>query len=150
MTERVFVDTNVIVYAADPTAPEKQSRAKTVMTCLLEEPNSTISTQVMQEFYSVATRGRTPKLAPEVAEQVVHDLGALRVVGIDAQTVFGAVSRARRRQMSIWDALIVQSAVESACTVLLTEDLTHGEVIDGVRVVNPFQGDEDEVLALFA
>ena len=150
MTDRVFVDTNVVVYAADTTAPEKRGRATAVMRCALEGSNSTISTQVLQEFYSVATRGTTPKLAPQDAEQVVRDLGTLRVVGIDTRTVLGAITRSRRRQMSLWDALIVQSAVESGCTVLLTEDLSHGEVIDGVRVVDPFQGDEDEVLALFA
>ena len=149
MTERVFVDTNVIVYTADLTAPQKRSRATAVMRRALQGSDAAISTQVLQEFYVVATRGPIPKLESESAETVVRDLGTLRVGLIDVQTVLGAVARAKRRQMSLWDALIVQSAVEGGCTVLLTEDLTHGEVIDGVRVVDPFQGDEGEVLALF-
>jgi len=150
MTERVFVDTNVIVYTADPDAPAKQRRATAVMQRAFGAPGGTISPQVMQEFYSVATRGSHPRMPHDAAERMVRDLATLRVALVDAQTVLRAVERTGRRQISIWDALIVQSAVESACTVLLTEDLSHGEVIDGVRVVDPFQGPEDEVLALFA
>ena len=150
MTERVFVDTNVVVYAADPAAPRKQRRAAVVMEQVFASPLATISTQVMQEFYAVATRGSRPRMKHDVAEEVVRDLSTLRVVLLDAQSVLRAVERSGSRSISIWDALIVQSAVESACTVLLTEDLTHGEEIDGVRVVDPFQGDEQEVLALFA
>ena len=149
MTDRCFVDTNVFVYAADPDAPEKQRRAGALLESVFGAPGATISPQVMQEFYSVATRGEPPKLSHDAAEQIVRDLSSLRVAHVDARTVLRAVERVGRRSISIWDSLIVQSAVESACTVLLTEDLTHGEEIDGVRIVDPFQGDEEEVLALF-
>ena len=150
MTARCFVDTNVVVYATDGSEPAKWERASRIMQAVWASRTATLSTQVLQELYAVTTRGQAPMLTREDAEEVVRELGSLRVVGIDVQTVCAAVARARRRRMSIWDALIVQSAVESACTVLLTEDLTHGEEIDGVRVVDPFQGDEQEVLALFA
>ena len=71
MTERVFVDTNVVVYAADPAAPRKQRRAAVVMEQVFASPVATISTQVMQEFYAVATRGSRPRMKHDV---VAHGL----------------------------------------------------------------------------
>ena len=149
MTATLFVDTNVFLYTVDELDPAKQQRATWLLAELAERAHCVISTQVLQEFYATVTRRLNRLMTASVAEAAVHQLARLDVRSIDARTVLGAVARAGSRQWSLWDALIVQSAVESGCSVLLTEDLTHGEVIDGVRIVDPFQGDEDEVLALF-
>ena len=149
MTAKLFVDTNVLVYTADGGEVVKRARALAVLDAAWQRGGCVVSTQVLQEYFVNVTRKVPTPLSPEEAEQAMRKLTTLTVIGIDARSVLGAIARSRRRQMSLWDALIVQSAVESACTVLLTEDLSHGEVIDGVRVVDPFQGDEDEVLALF-
>lgn len=149
MTATLFVDTNVFVYAVDDRFPEKQGRAAATLRAAGKRGRCVISTQVLQEYYATVTRKMNPRMPPVAAAESTRRLTALDVRGIDAKTVLAAIQRAGSGQISIWDALIVQSAVESGCSVLLTEDLTHGEVIDGVRVVDPFQGDEEEVLALF-
>ena len=149
MTATLFVDTNVFVYAVDARVVGKQARAAALLQAICTRCRCVISTQVLQEYYAAVTRKLDPPMSHEAAAASTRQLATLDVRAVDAQTVLAAIRRTGSRSISIWDSLVVQSAVESACTVLLTEDLTHGEVIDGVRVVDPFQGDEDEVLALF-
>ena len=149
MTATLFVDTNVFVYAVDPRVRKKQARAAVVLRAICANFRVVVSTQVLQEYYATVTRKLEPPMSHDAAAVSTRQLTTLDVRAVDAQTVLGAIRRAGARSVSIWDSLIVQSAVESGCTLLLTEDLSHGEVIDGVRVVDPFQGDEDEVLALF-
>ena len=150
MTATLFVDTNVFVYAVDPRVRKKQARAAVLLRAICANCRVVVSTQVLQEYYATVTRKLEPPMSHDAAAESTRQLATLDVRAVDAQTVLGAIRRAGARSVSIWDSLIVQSAVESACTVLLTEDLSHGEVIDGVHVVDPFQGDDDEVLALFA
>jgi predicted nucleic acid-binding protein len=149
MTATLFVDTNVFVYAVDPRVAGKQRRAAALLRAVCANCRCVVSTQVLQEYYAAVTRKLDPPMPSDAAARSTRQLTALDVRAVDARTVLAAIERVGSRSISIWDSLIVQSAVESGCTVLLTEDLTHGEVIDGVRVVDPFRGDEDEVLALF-
>lgn len=149
MTETLFVDTNVFVYAVDSRVPGKQGRAAGVLRAACTDCRCVISTQVLQEYYAAVTRKLDPAMSAADAKRSTRQLATLDVRAVDARTVLAAIERAGSRSISIWDSLIVQSAVESGCTVLLTEDLSHGEVLDGVRIVDPFQGEEEEVLALF-
>jgi predicted nucleic acid-binding protein len=133
----VFVDTNVVVYAHDHGAGPKQQKARDV----LEQTAGSlvVSTQVLSEFYWVATRKLTPPLPqPEAAEAVEH-LAALPVVTTTAGSVLSAIATARNETLSLWDALIVEAAATGGCELLLTEDLQHDRVIRGVRVENPFR-----------
>jgi len=137
MIERSFLDTNVLVYAFDEDSPEKQKRAQ----LLLERAavgQAWISPQVLQEFYVATTRKLARPLTHEDAERAVAGLAALPVASVDESSVLAAIARVGRLSISLWDAMIVQAAVESGCRVLLTEDMQHDQEIDGVRISNPF------------
>ncbi len=136
---RVFLDTNVLVYAFDNDEAAKQERAREI---LQDAGNAdvvyVISTQVLQEFYSVVTRKLSSRLSEEDAERAVWGLAHLPVVSADTQLVLTAIALSRQHQLSLWDALILRAAEKADCSRLLTEDLQDGLQIGRVRVENPF------------
>jgi predicted nucleic acid-binding protein len=136
--ERRFLDTNVLVYLFDADSPEK----KATITGLFERDGASglliLSTQVLQEFYVVITRKLARPLSPEVAEHAVRNFATLPVRQVTPALILSAIRRSIESRLSFWDALIVETAIDAGATVILTENLHHGQVIDGVRVVNPF------------
>jgi predicted nucleic acid-binding protein len=132
-----FFDTNVLVYLFDRSAAAKQKRARALLAELA--PAIVISTQVLQEFYVTTTAKLTPPLSPEDAESQVRNFSAFDVVAIDVALVRSAISLSREHKLSLWDALIVESARARGCTRLLTEDLQHGREFGRLRVENPFR-----------
>lgn len=108
--------------------------ARTVLTDQPEE--IIISTQVLSEFFWVATRNL--KLDPRVAREGVRQMAMLRVVAVDHRLVLRATDTALNTRLSIWDALIVEAAATAGSDHLLTEDLDDGQIIRDVRIVNPF------------
>lgn len=138
MTERSFVDTNVLVYRIDRADQGKQERARQVIEDAA--PGSlVISTQVLQEFYAVATRKLAQPLDEEDAAAAVRHLSELPVVSSDAAFVNAAIGISRFERLSIWDALVVQAAVVGGCDRILSEDLADGVLLRGIRVENPFR-----------
>lgn len=140
MSDRIFVDTNVLVYAFDDGEPTKKQRALEVLAAAGEHGRAVISTQVLQEFYATVTRKLERPLPAVQAEAALGKLAILPTVLIDTHLVLAAVRFSRRHRVSIWDALIVQAAVEGACDTLLTEDLQAGWRVDGLEVRDPFAG----------
>jgi predicted nucleic acid-binding protein len=137
MTASAFVDTNVVVYAFDDDEPDKQEQARD----LLSDPGDVrlvLSTQVLAEFFVTVTRKLARPLDADPARQAVAALSELPVVGADAELVLAGIDLADRYQLSVGDGLVVQAAVVSGCDTILTEDLTDGSVLAGVRVQNPF------------
>ncbi len=132
---RVFVDTNVIAYRFDGSEPDKQARAEMV---LGQDEDFVVSTQVMLELHSVLTRRLAPRWSATDARAVLDDLAKLHVVTADARLVLRAAATSERHQLSVWDAMIVEAAVESGCSELWSEDLATDSHIRGVLVVNPF------------
>jgi predicted nucleic acid-binding protein len=137
MTEPIFVDTNVWVYAVDAADPVKRSRALEVTAPALRR-DLVISTQVLTEFYAVVTRKLAKPVSMEGAEAMVRQLSALPVVAIDGSLVVAAVAASRQWQISIWDALIVRAAEIAGCRRVLSEDLGDGTTYGSVVVENPF------------
>lgn len=135
---RSFFDTNVLVYLFDHDAPKKQRRAEQVLQDEVSGGRAVLSTQVLQEFYVTVTRKLAKPLAAEDAERAVRKLALLPVVQIDAPLVLAAISRSQGLPLSFWDALIVEAANSSGAQKLLTEDLQHGQRIDGLEIHNPF------------
>ncbi len=135
MNDRIFIDTNVFVYAASPA----DSRFATAVELLRE--GGRISVQVLNEFANVARR-KLRRNWPEVLE----GLAAIRVVCPDplpltAATHETAMRIAAQAGIGIYDSLIVAAALEGGCVTLLTEDLQNGRTFAGqLTVRNPFQG----------
>jgi predicted nucleic acid-binding protein len=136
MTEPVFVDTNVWVYAVDTADPAKRERALKAI-----EPaqgrDVVVSTQVLAEFYAVVTRKLSVPVPPDEAEAMVHQLLALPVVAVDASLVATAIAGSREWQISIWDALIIRAAEVAGCRRVLSEDLADGRTYGSIVVENP-------------
>ena len=138
MSERVFVDTNVFVHAEDQDEPAKRATAQQLIQRLAAEERAVVSTQVLSEYVVAARRKLGLSLA--ACRQAVLVMCQLHVVSIRPEHVLGAIDLASMHSLSFWDALIVRVASASGCGRLLTEDLNHGQVIDGVHVENPFRG----------
>jgi predicted nucleic acid-binding protein len=137
MTAPVFVDTNVLVYAVDTAEAGKHRAAAEWRAELWRSRRGRTSYQVLQEFYVQVLR-KAPKKA-EAARAEIRDLFAWEPVAVDSSVLEAAWGLQEPFSLSSWDALIVAAAQVADCPFLLTEDLTHGQALDGVRVVSPFR-----------
>lgn len=138
MTAPVFVDTNVFVYLHDHADSEKQARAREWVEFLVSRRAGRLSVQVLQELYAVLTRKVRPAFEASVARSIVRDLASWQPLPADIAVLERAWNLERRHSLSWWDALIVAAAQTNRCGVLLTEDLQDGQVLDDLRVINPF------------
>jgi predicted nucleic acid-binding protein len=139
MSDRIFLDTNVFVYALSKSVPSKQVIASGLIKQAIESGKGTISFQVVQEFFNVAFRRFTPPMALAEAEQL---LAVTFRPLLAVQSSFGLYVRAlqltRNHSISWYDSLLIAAALESDCGVFYTEDLQHGQKFSDLRVVNPF------------
>jgi len=136
--ERVFLDTNVLVYLFDEDSPAKQARAREVFAAHARSGGIVTSPQVMQELYVTVTRKLARPLAPEAALAAATHLTAFPLVPVDGATVLRAIHLHQSASLSFWDALIVQAALEGNCKRVLSEDLQHGRRFGDLVVENPF------------
>jgi predicted nucleic acid-binding protein len=132
---KVFLDTNILVYAADGSDPKKQKKAQAVVKQIRQDGNGVISTQVMQEFFAVALRKL--KLVPLDAKKLTMTLNDFEVLPMTPELVEQGMDLTILHQFSFWDALIVAAAKEGRCSKVLTEDFQAGRRISGVTIENP-------------
>lgn len=130
-----FVDTNALVYVFDDDSPRKQKVARELLD--KKADRIVMSTQVLSEFYVTVTRKLGRPLAINRAIEVLDALCELPVHTPGTETVRSAVRRSIRSQVSYWDALIIETALAAGATILLTEDLQHGQKFGRLRVTNP-------------
>ncbi len=133
---RSFLDTNILLYCDDRADSRKQAIAVKSWTQLRLSGEGVISIQVLQEYFLNATRKLS--LDPALARRRLEQHAQFQVVIPSVSLVLAAIDLTRLVQISFWDALIVEAARSASCEQLLTEDLQHGQIISGVRVVNPF------------
>ena len=135
-----FFDTNVLVYPFDDDSPRK----KVAVQQIFKKDNSAgyilFSTQVLQELYVTLTRKTQARCTPDQAIQYLQDLAEWPLFEVDYSAILRAAELSRDAQLSFWDALIVVAAARSGAARLYTEDLSHGQEILGVAIVNPFHG----------
>lgn len=138
MTAPCFVDANVFVYALDSTEPFKNELALALLTRLWSEQRACTSVQAINEFYAVATRKLSHVVPREAALAQMEDLLEWNPLPIDSALLRQARSIESRYKLNWWDCLIVAAARAQNCAILYTEDLQHGGIYDGVKVINPF------------
>lgn len=141
MSDKYFVDTNILLYARDAAQPIKQPVAERWLEMLWRERAGRISFQVLQEYYVNATQKLKPGLAKEIARQDVRSLLLWTPVRTDAALLESAWTLTDRFGFSWWDAQIVAAARFSQCSVLLSEDMQHRMNVDGTVIINPFASD---------
>ena len=138
MNDRIFIDTNVLVYLFDNDSPDKQKRAEEILSDSSKRGKISISTQVIQEFYVVVTKKLDRPLAPDQAYKAVQEISSFSVVQIDTELIFFAIQMSQNNKISFWDSLIIQSAISGGAKKLYSEDLQQGRSFGNLEIENPF------------
>jgi len=131
-----FFDTNVIVYALDASSDPRHPMADELVARHLLDGTLWISTQVLQETYSALVTKKG--VAGATVLEGLRAFAPQRIVGATPGSVLRALDLGLSHRLSVWDALIVQAALDAGCTTLLSEDLQHGRRFGRLEVVNPF------------
>jgi predicted nucleic acid-binding protein len=133
---KAFLDANILVYAQDRDSAAKRRRSREVIAALAEAGTGVISTQVLQEFYVAVTRKLG--VAPLAAKSVLQTFKVFEIVQTSPDLIDSAIDGSVLNGIAFWDALIVAAAAASGCAIVYSEDLNAGQVIQGVRIENPF------------
>jgi predicted nucleic acid-binding protein len=139
MADKYFVDTNILLYAHDPSAGAKRDRARQVVEHLWQTGQGVLSTQVLQELCFNLRRKVAIPLNVDEIRQLIQDYLSWEVVVNTPESVMRALEIEVRYKISFWDALVVQAAESSGAAVLYSEDLAAGQKYGGIRVVNPLK-----------
>ncbi|HEX3653815.1 MAG TPA: PIN domain-containing protein [Rhizomicrobium sp.] len=133
-----FLDTNILLYSISRNRDEQRKRASAEE--LLSRDDCALSIQVLQEFYVQATRPtRTDALSHDIAAALVETWMRFPVQDITAAILRHALNLKKRYQFSYWDCAVIAGAHALGCEVLNSEDLKHGQIVEGLRIINPFR-----------
>lgn len=139
MTARIFVDTNVLVYAYDRSEPVKQQQAFNLLHHLTMTGTGVISVQVMAEFFNIITRKITAPLSLDEAYQRLENYQQSWIIlDLTPFTVLEAVRGVQMYQLNFCDAHIWAAARMNQITVIFSEDFNNGATLEGVHFINPF------------
>lgn len=137
MSDKCFIDTNILVYAHDRAAGPKHQRAQRLIEHLWDSGQGVLSTQVLQELSVNLRRKASRPLPMEEVRQLLHDYSTWEIVTNTFDSILQALEIEVRYRISFWDALIVQAAESSGASTLYSEDLAAGQHYGAIRVVNP-------------
>ena len=137
MSDKYFVDTNILMYAHDTAAGAKHERAKALVEELWRDRTGIVSTQVLQELAVNLRRKAGRPLGAKATREIIADYLTWQVIVNAGDSILDALELETRYQLSFWDALVIQAAQASGAEVLYSEDLSSGQRFGSVRVVNP-------------
>jgi predicted nucleic acid-binding protein len=144
MTGKVFVDSNILIYAHDADAGAKHQIAADCLRELWIHRTGRISTQVLQEFYVNVTRKIKVPVSRSAAREVIRNYTQWVHSLITPSTVIRASEMADAWILSFWDSMILAAAEENEATEVLSEDMNHGQTVAGIRIINPFLKENGE------
>ena len=140
MSGRFFLDTNIFIYTFDSSSPQKQSRARDLVSIALDGAQGVISFQVVQEFLNVAARKfKVPLSFSDRRNYLQSVLAPLCEVLPSLELYQDALDVQERWQLSYYDSLIVTAALSAGCERLLSEDFQHGQKIRDLTIEDPFR-----------
>lgn len=140
MSDKCFLDTNILVYAYNADEKEKHSRSSALAKELWNQKTGVLSLQVLQEFYVTVTQKIPKPISGSKAREIIEDyLFAWEVVAPTAKTLLEALEVQAKHQVHFWDAMIFAAAKEAGVKIVYSEDFQHGREIEGIRFVNPFR-----------
>ena len=140
MSDKYFVDTNILVYAHDRSSGVKHKRAQMLLEQLWDSGQGVLSTQVLQELCINLRRKVSDPLPMEEVRLLIRDYATWEVVTNTSESVLQALDIEMRYMTSFWDALILQAAESAGASVLYSEDLATGQRYGSIQVVNPLIG----------
>jgi predicted nucleic acid-binding protein len=136
--DKIFVDTNVLVYGHDVDAGQKHQIAQGLLVELWNNRTGVLSVQVLQEFYVTVTRKLVHPLSAKEGRNIIRNYLSWHIEINDSLSVLDASRIEENFKISFWDALIVAAASKANVSKILTEDLKPGQVIEGILIENPF------------
>jgi predicted nucleic acid-binding protein len=136
--DKVFLDTNLLLYAYDAGSPAKHTVAARILEDLWKSGNGILSTQILQEFFVNATKKIPKPLSVAVGREIVEDFLKWKVVPIEGRTILGAIDLQEKHRYAFWDSLVIQAAIEGGARWLFSEDLKDGQKIGNLTIRNPF------------
>ena len=139
MSDRIFVDTNILIYAHDISAGFKHRIAKDLLVELWENGQGCLSIQILQEFFVTVTRKVSNPLEVPLAKKVITSLSHWTLHEPRKDDVLIAIDLHQRYLVSFWDAMVINSAQQLECNILWSEDLNPGQSYGNIRIVNPFR-----------
>ena len=139
MSDKTFVDTNILVYAHDQDAGKKNEIARELITELWESQSGVISTQVLQELYVTLTRKIPTPLKRSQVRRILNNYLTWEVAVNDGSTILQASEIEESYNIAFWDAMIISAAYAKNAARIFTEDLNEGQQIEGILIVNPFR-----------
>ena len=138
MNGRIFVDTNILIYAHDLDAGPRHDIAASALEELWKSEKGVMSTQVLQEFYVNVTKKISKPLSQAHARGIIENYLSWHIEINEPDTILLASEIEERHLLSFWDALIIAAACHAKADIILTEDLNHGQTIEGILIENPF------------
>jgi len=137
--DKIFVDTNILVYSHDVDAEQKHQIAQNTLLELWKNRNGVLSVQVLQEFYVTMTRKVLHPIPPNSVRNIIRDYFSWHIEINDLNSILIASRIGEDYKISFWDALIVAAALKAKADKILTEDLQAGQIIEGIPIENPFK-----------
>ncbi len=137
MSDKAFLDTNILVYAHEPATGIKHERARALIEKLWNNGGGVLSTQVLQELCVNLRRKTAKPWTAEETRNLILDYMDWQIVVNTPDSVIEALAIETRFQISFWDALIIHAAESSGAAILYSEDLSNGQIYGSVRIVNP-------------
>jgi len=137
MSDKCFVDTNILVYAHDRSAGVKHQRAGALVEQLWDSGKGALSKQVLQELCINLRRKAGNPLHVEEVRRLIREYSTWEIVTNTSESVLKALDIEARYKTSFWDALILQAAEDAGATILYSEDLSAGQRYGAIQVVNP-------------
>jgi len=140
MTDRIFFDTNTVVYLFDSSEKEKHFRINELLSEYIGKISVCISSQVINEFISITTGRIKNPIRFEKQKEILKFLKIIFIISpLTVDTSLTAVDLKQKYRFSYWDSLILASALENACSLIYSEDMQHNQIIEGkLRIINPF------------
>ncbi len=139
MTDKYFVDTNILIYAHDSSAGVKRERARELLEHLWTTGQGVLSTQILQELCVNLRRKATPPVPVDEIRRLIQDYLSWEIVVNSPESAIQALEIEASYKISYWDALVLQAAESAGAATLYSEDLAAGQKYGGVRVVNPLR-----------
>src|SRR5450759_4266674 len=136
--DKVFLDTNILVYAYDISSGSKHDVARNIVADLWNFRTGVLSIQVLQELFVTVTKKIPKPLDVKTTRDIVRDFLLWEVVDNDGELMMAAMDVQMKYYYAFWDSLISAAAIKSGASILMTEDLNNGRIIEGVLIKNPF------------
>ncbi|MFO7524734.1 MAG: PIN domain-containing protein [Ignavibacteriaceae bacterium] len=140
MIDKVFIDTNILVYLFDKSEKEKQTRVKKLISELLPQTRMFVSVQVINEFINVTGKKIATPISPAQQKEIIEFINDIFIItSLNVGTTLSALEISQKYKISFWDSLIISSALENKCNVLYSEDMQNEfSIYNKIKIVNPF------------